>query len=403
MNRYITYLLFIPLFFFISCSKDSDDLLEPEDTFVKYYGGSFINEAYEIVSTTDGGFIFAGKTANSIDKSLILVIKVSASGNEEWSKTYANTNNEEAKDIITSLDGGYIIGSDEIDILGNQTIHISKINESGSLIWKQSYFANDSASIEKVIVTSDNNYLILANSTKATVNNPAGKSDILLIKTDINGAIIWAQQSGFDNDDYGYDLQEKLILGEYVVVGTSTNSLLLGGFGGTDALIFESNNVGNKINAKIFGGASNDAAYEVEVLSDGYLITGETESNGSGSSDFYLLKVEAQSQNLNIIFEKYFGGTGIDRANCITTTSSGDYLIGGSTDSYGEGAFDAFLIKVNGSGNEIYTKTYGGSGDENINDIIGLSDTKIIMLGTNTVGGNQMITLTKAKEDGELN
>lgn len=210
MNRYITYLLFIPLFFFISCSKDSDDLLEPEDTFVKYYGGSFINEAYEIVSTTDGGFIFAGKTANSIDKSLILVIKVSASGNEEWSKTYANTNNEEAKDIITSLDGGYIIGSDEIDILGNQTIHISKINESGSLIWKQSYFANDSASIEKVIVTSDNNYLILANSTKATVNNPAGKSDILLIKTDINGAIIWAQQSGFDNDDYGYDLQEKL-------------------------------------------------------------------------------------------------------------------------------------------------------------------------------------------------
>ena len=98
MNKNIIYLFLFTLIIFSSCSKDSDSLLEPEDTFVKYYGGSFINEAYEIVATSDGGFIFAGKTANSINQELILAIKVSASGNEEWSKTYANTNNEEAKD-----------------------------------------------------------------------------------------------------------------------------------------------------------------------------------------------------------------------------------------------------------------------------------------------------------------
>jgi hypothetical protein len=401
MNKLSIYSLIVfAIVILSSCSKD-EAVLEPIDTYVKYYGNSYIDEAYEMLETADGGYIFAGKSENSNEEKSSIVIKVAANGNEEWSKTYGIADEEEAKHIVAAHDGGYIIGSNHVDALGNQTMYLTKIGESGNQQWRQQYMVNDSSLIEKVIATSDNHYLILSNTTKATANNNPGRFDVLLIKVDVSGNVVWSQQSGFDGDDLGFDVIEKLSLDEYVIVGTSSNSTLLGGFGGTDVLVFQANSVGNESGAVIYGGSLNEAAFAIEPVSDGYLICGETQSNGNGSKDVYYLKIGLNIFSLT--FEKYFGGPGIDVGNCIAPSNSGQYLIGGTTESFGAGAFDSYLIKVDGSGNEIFNKTYGGSGDENINDIISLSDNKILMLGTNSLGGNQSISLIKAKEDGELN
>lgn len=384
-----------------SCSKDDNDVLEPIDTYVKYYGNSYVNEAYEMIETSDGGFILAGKTENAISKKSVFVVKVAANGNEEWSRIYDNTLDEEAKHIANALDGGYILASTQIDNIGNQTIFLTKINSTGIVSWKNSYYVNDSTTIEKVIPTSDNGYLMLANTIKAdaTNNNPSGKSDILLVKTDLNGVVMWSRQYGGVNDDYGYDLEEKASNG-YIVVG-STTSFSEPNQAQQNAFVVEVNLVGTEVGKFTYGGTSNDRGNEIEVVSDGYLICGETQSNGSGSSDVYYFKI-----GLNIytvLFEKVFGGGGIDIGNCVTAISSGEFLIGGTTESFGNGLFDSYLIKVDASGNEVFSKTYGGVGEEKINDIINLNDNKILLLGTNSLGGNQMISLTKTKEDGELN
>lgn len=390
------------MLFFFSCKKDESILLEPSDTFVKYYGNTYLNEAHEMINTNDGGFIMAGITENATSEKSMLVIKVGSNGNEEWTQNYSNSNNEVAKHIVLGLDGGYLLASTQADILGNETIFLTKIGETGITSWRKSYFVNDSTSIEKVIFTSDNEYLVLANTTKynATNSNPSGKSDVLLMKMNVNGDFIWSKQYGGSDDDFGYDLEEKLALDGYVVVGSSvsfaepTQAL-------TNAFVFQTNTVGTENGKITYGGTNNDIAYEVEPVSDGYLICGETQSNGSGDKDVYLFKVGLNIFNLN--FEKYFGGGGIDIGNAITSTSNGNYLIGATTNSLGNGANDAYLIKVDGFGNEVFSQTYGSTDDEKINDVISLTDNKIIMLGSNNIGGNQMITLTKTKEDGTLN
>lgn len=385
-----------------SCKKDESTLLEPSDTFVKYYGDTYLNEAHEMINTSDGGFIMAGETGNASSKKSMFVVKVGSNGNEEWTKTYSNTNDEVAKHITLGLDGGYLLASTQVDVNNNQTIFFTKIGASGDIGWRRSYFINDSTSVEKVITTSDNEYLILANTTKYnfTNSNPSGKSDVLLMKLDVSGNFLWSKQYGGNDDEFGYDLEEKIALNGYVVVGSSisfaepTQAL-------TNAFIFQTNSVGTENGKITYGGTNIDIAYEVEPVSDGYLICGETQSNGNGDKDVYLFKVELNI--FSLVFEKYFGGPGVDIGNAITSTSTGDFLIGATTNSIGNGANDAYLIKTDANGNELFVQTYGSTDDEKTNDIISLTDNKIIMLGSDNIGGNQMITLTKTKEDGSLN
>ena len=402
MNKLFTYSLLLSLVFLFSCSKDEDGVLLPSDTYVKYYGNSYLNEAHEMIQTSDGGFILAGTTDNSSGKKSIIVVKVAANGNEEWSKTYNNTGDEISKHITTAIDGGYIVASTQTDLLGRETIYLTHINSTGDVLWKKDYFSQDSTSIEKVFPTSSGDYMVLANTTKydSTNNNTSGFSDVMLMRVNVLGDSTWSKQYGGSGNDIGYDIEEKNGLNGFVIVGSS-NTFQPPGLAQLNAFIFEINNVGNAIAPVYYGGFGDDAAYEVETVADGYLICGETQSNGSGAKDVYYFKTELNIYNL--VFERYFGGQLNEIGNCITTTISGDYLIGASTESFGEGANDGYLIKVDAGGNEIFNSTYGGTGDENINDIISLDDGKIMILGSSNLNGNRMISLTKTKEDGSLN
>jgi hypothetical protein len=399
------YIIILLLGVLFSCKKDESTLLTPTDTFVKYYGGSFDNDASQIVETTDGGFILAGKTENGSGHNSMLVIKVAANGNEEWSKTFSNENNEEAKSIIPGINGGFLIASNQTDTEGNQAIFLTQIGSTGAINWRKNYFLNDSTVVEKVIATTNNEYLMISNTTKynATNSNPSGKSDFVLIKVNADGDFIASNQWGGVDDDFAYDLIENSSINSFIVVGATT-SFQPPPLDGKSVLIAE---FGTPLNLKkkaTHGGASDDVANNIKLVADGYIICGKSKSNGNGGNDVYLLKT---STNIfNSYFEKHIGGAGNDIAHAIKVTANGNYLIAGRTGSFGNGndaANDGYLIKIDANGNEIFQQTYGNSGDENIIDVLHLSDGKILLLGVSEVGGNQQISLTKTKEDGMLN
>ncbi|MDI6839662.1 MAG: T9SS type A sorting domain-containing protein [bacterium] len=101
---------------------------------------------------------------------------------------------------------------------------------------------------------------------------------------------------------------------------------------------------------KTYGGPDSDRGYSVaQTLDGGYIITGYTYSFGAGFGNVYLIKVNSTGDT---IWTKTYSGTDDDYGNSVAQTKDSGYIIAGATHSYGAGGFDVYLIKVDAQGVE---------------------------------------------------
>ncbi|MCK4733040.1 MAG: DUF3160 domain-containing protein, partial [Methanophagales archaeon] len=158
----------------------------------------------------------------------------------------------------------------------------------------------------------------------------------------------------------GYDMDRAFSLiqtsdGGYVIAG-STDSY---GSGSSDFWLVKTDSYGSREWAEAFGGYNEDEARSVIQTSDGgYAIAGSTESYGTGSSDFWLVKTDSYDGSEE--WNETFGGYNVDGAYSLIPTSDGGYAIAGWTESYGAGDFDFWLVKTDSYGSEEWNKTFGG-------------------------------------------
>ena len=150
---------------------------------------------------------------------------------------------------------------------------------------------------------------------------------------------------------------------------------------------------------KTYGGMSNDEGHSLLQTSDsGYIIAGHTHSFGAGSQDVYLLKTDSNGDTL---WTKTFGGTGNDAGFSIDKTGDGGYIIVGTTTSFGAGANDVYIIKIDSVGNAIWTKTYGGIDGDIGTTVKQTIDGGYIITGYSTVG-SQDVYLVKTDALGNI-
>ena len=108
-----------------------------------------------------------------------------------------------------------------------------------------------------------------------------------------------------------------------------------------------------------FGGPGEEYGFSVRQTSEGgYIIAGSTDSYGAGGRDAWLIKTESSG---DLSWNKTFGGSVTDRGSSVQQTTDGGYVIAGYTNSYGAGAFDVWLVKTDSSGDLSWNKTLGGS------------------------------------------
>jgi hypothetical protein len=162
---------------------------------------------------------------------------------------------------------------------------------------------------------------------------------------------------GGTGSDGGNSVQQTTDNG-YIIIGT-TNSFGAGSF---DIYLIKTDADGNILWTKTYGGTNNDYGNSVYQTTDGgYIMTGLTYSFGVMNSDVYLIKTDA---NGNLLWTKTYGGAGDDRANAVQQTPDGGYIVSGWTNSFGAIGQDIYLIKTDSNGNPVWTKTLGGGGND---------------------------------------
>ncbi|MFA5031837.1 MAG: T9SS type A sorting domain-containing protein [bacterium] len=111
---------------------------------------------------------------------------------------------------------------------------------------------------------------------------------------------------------------------------------------------------------KTFGGASTDMGYSVkQTIDGGYVMTGSTNSYGAGGSDVWLVKTDASG---NTLWTKTFGDSGNDMGYTVQQTFDRGYIITGYTDIYDTDTSDFWLVKTDSLGDTLWTRSWGTPG-----------------------------------------
>jgi uncharacterized delta-60 repeat protein len=364
-------------------------------TFNKTYGGSGDEYARSIQQTSDGGFIVAGYTNSSNNGDVtdsnkggndIWILKLNSDGTKVWDKTYGGSANDLAISIQQTSDGGFIVAgyteSSDDDITDGKNgafdLWILNLNSDGSKEWDKTYGGSGYDFAFSIQQTSDGGYLVAGDTYSSDGDISDGNNgayDFWILKLNSDGTKVWDKTYGGSGDEYAFSIQQTSD-GGFVVAGYTTSSdgdITDGNNGAKDFWILKLNSDGTKVWDKTYGGSGDDGANSIQQTSDGgFVVAGYTDSSddditdgNNGNGDFWILKLNSDGTK---VWDKTYGGSGVDVANSSQQTSDGGFVVAGyTTSSDGDitdgnnGAYDFWILKLNSDGTKVWDKTYGGS------------------------------------------
>ncbi len=327
-------------------------------SWAKSFLGSLDEEALSVAVTMDGGYVIAGWTASfGATQDDLWVIKLDTDGNVEWEKTYAGKLLDRAASIQQTRDGGYIVGGFSKSWYPGRGVSVLmwvlKLDHKGNIQWEKAYGKIGCGFLRAIKQTHDGGYIIAGTAWDVGPKNR--KKEILVLKLDPKGNMKWNKMYGGKGLDEPYDVIQTSDRG-YVVVGI-TNSF---GEKWGDYWVLKLDKYGNSLWQRTFGGDLEDRATSVVETSDrGYLVAGWTRSLGLEKYDInaWLVKL---SRDGKIKWQKSYGDKWFNCITSVDATSDGGFVAAGSTNIWKRFA-DMWMLKVDGSGNVQWQRTYGGS------------------------------------------
>ena len=315
-----------------------------------------------------------------------------------WSKTYGGSGSDKAYAIEQTSDGGYVLVGETYSFgLGWSDVYIIKTDANGKLIWQKVY-GGTYYDVGRAIQRTVDNCYIIAGSTNSFGLNPVYYDyDVYLMKIDPQGDTLWTKTYGGIYDDKGFAVQTTGDNG-YLVVGCTYSF----GAGENDIYLIKTDAAGDIIWTKTYGNSYNNIGYDIQKTSDGgYIIIGFSEPNGL-DSDIYLLKIDGDG---NMIWSKTFGGEYNEVGSSIKETPDKGYIFTGETWSFGKGtpyASNVDLLKVDQNGLGLWGDTYGGANNDAGYFVQSTSDQGYIIIGyTSSFGTEGDIYLMKLDENGD--
>jgi hypothetical protein len=323
----------------------------PDTAWTRTYGGSDDDFARSIVQTDDGGFVIAGYTGIMPDNFDIYLIKVDSTGGLEWQTTYGGKQWDTGSAVAQCRDSGFIIaGYTQSFGKGWHDIYVVRTDRKGNLLWQKTFGGSNEDGASSVLETVDGGFIIAGE----TMSFGSGDYDVLVIKIDAEGNLLWTNTIGGADCDGCQSIQQTYD-GGFIMVGDTKSS----GEGWHDVSLIKLDARGKVCWNRTYGGNDFDYGEAVRETKDrGFIVVGWTRSFGAGLSDVYLIKTDRDGSPL---WTKTYGGPQHDFGFNIQQTFDGGYLIVGDTKSYGSGWYDVYVIRTDEYGDTLWTKTYGGT------------------------------------------
>jgi len=283
-----------------------------------------------------------------------LLVPLTADAQITFERTYGSAFGEWGYSVEETSDGGYIIAGGAEPYAGGQSdAYLIKTDISGDTVWTRTYGGSNWDWGYSAEETDDDGYIIGG----YTGSFGAGGDDVYLIKTDSSGDTIWTRTYGGPDYDHGRSVDQTSD-GGYIIVGEFQP------YGGApkDVYLVKTGASGETVWTRTYGGGDEEYGRSVDQTSDGgYIVGAWAASFGAGGLDVYLLKVDASGDT---VWTRTYGGQDHEEDRWVRQTSDGGYVMAGFSESFGSGGYDIYVIKTDATGDTAWTRTYGGSDDE---------------------------------------
>jgi hypothetical protein len=328
----------------------------------------------------------------------LCLIKMNGQGDTIWTRVCGWYFESHASSVQQTADGGYMVaGYADVLALPEWDFYLVKTDSLGDTLWTRTYGGTGFAYSAQP--TCDGGYIMAGDAWPFA----SDFADFCLVKTNSDGDTLWMRTYGGNDWEEAYSAQQTTDSG-YIAAGW-TNSF---GAGNEDFYLVKTNGQGDTLWTRTYGGSGTDRAFSVQQTADGgYVSVGWTNSFDAGPPPYeaiYLVRTDGQGDTL---WTRTYGGNRGDDAYSVQQTADGGFIIAGSSYSFGAGWYDFYLVRTNSEGDTLWTRTYGGDDRDVALSIQQTSDGGYVMAGITSSFGpgvpsfsNMYVVKTGPEESG---
>jgi hypothetical protein len=419
--------------------------------------GSYGSSPFNIFAADGTTVSFTLTNSGSEDS---FVVKYDSSGTPLWARRLSGTSTDRAHSVSVDSSGnvivvGYYAASTTLSIFdangttvsftlsssGGSDSFVVKYDPNGTPLWARRMGGTVEDYAWSVSVDSSQNIIVVGSyqsnplnifaangSTVSFTLGNSGGADVFVVKYDSSGTPLWVRRlggTGFEQaTSVSIDSSQNIVVGGYydsnplnifAANGSTVSFTLTNTTAGSDSFVVKYDSSGTPLWARRMGGATNatDVPWSLITDSSGNIVVcgqyasaplnifasdGTTVSfslSNHGSADAFVVKYNSSGTPL---WARKLGGTGSDRANSVSTDSSGNvivvgyyasnplniYAANGTTISFtlsNAGGNDSFVVEYDPNGTPLWAKRIGQSGTDQANSVSTDSSGNVIVTG----------------------
>ncbi|MCB9054050.1 MAG: T9SS type A sorting domain-containing protein [Lewinellaceae bacterium] len=365
----------------------------------KAFGGNKEDQGLSVIQTIDRGYLVVGFSEsfpNGPDQDIdVYVIKTDVDGQMTWDTTFDIGLTEYGNAALQTADGGFLIAGEASfqSVQGPFQAYLLKITDRGKYQWSYTYSdaPGTSIRIKDVTAAPDGGYLMVGYIEFQEAND-----DIFLLKVDETGQEQWRRSFGIDGDDMAVAVD---VLGDgYVITGNEDNP---DGIFDRDMIIYRLDGNGGVVWKRGMSTIEREVGNDVLVTHQGnIIIVGAVGDN----SDAALWKYGPNGNPLLLRTKDMFGFG--DEATSVIELEDGSLVLAGYTEVNASN-IDFLLLKYNQEGNEVIEEWATHTGDTENTDfatgIAATSDGGYVLTGYNSKFLNIFNDIVLTRTDGQGN